>query len=583
MNEADPFAKYRRKSGVTEQELPKSSDNEDVFAKYRRTPKKSKWESFIDEIVPDVTDLAHQGVKGGAKGFLGAYGNILDLVGLNRKGVAPGEQAIRRLEHGASDAQLAALSDSEDILPRYTSLPTSQEIGKGIEALGGPGEAKTRGGRFASRIGEFIGSGAAIASPQAKLATSAGTIGQSLEELGAPKWLQAVGEIATFLRGSRLKTPIQSTSKEVNAELDRLEKLGYSDQDLTLAKNALERRGWLKKTSKLTPEAENKFKSAMKNSEEHISNILEQSFPGIKEEGTSGLRAASEELFGSLDDLAKNVVIENPRSFVQNADKAIERLRTTLANTPQEKEVIGILEAAKQAAVEGRSADVYTRFYRGLNQIGKWGNPKEREHVFTLVKDAIKQTFRDQGPEGRRVANALEEANKSWIKYLNAEDVTEMLGKVTTEEGVNFTKLARSLDNPTNYKTVEKALGKESVSNMKKIADTASNIKNLEKKMLGGQVKQALGSSKLAALAYSLVTGNMAPIKSYIGLVAAGHLSTKFLTDPKYQNLRLKALNAVSDQNWNLLKTISESVTKDLDSNSHKSRPSKERTPQLQK
>ncbi len=563
---------------VTENELPKSSSQSGPKKKSRfefieEKPKKD-WSSYLDKIAPDLSDISSQAIKGGAKGFLGAYGNLLDLAGLQKKGEAQGEQAIRKLEHGASDVQLAALSESEDILPRYTSLPSSQEIGKGIEALGGPGEAKTRGGRFAERIGEFIGGGAAIGAPQAKLAASAGTIGQSLEEFGAPKWLQAVGEIVTFLRGSKVKTPLQSASKEVNYEIDRLRKLGYTDEDLTLAKNALENRGWLKKYSKLTPQAENKFKTAMKNSEEHVSNILEKSFPGIKTEGPSGIRAASEELFGSLDDLAKNVVIENPGSFVKNADKAIERLRTTLANTPQEKEIIAILETAKQAAVDGRAADVYTRFYRGLNQIGKWGNPKEREHVFTLVKDAIKQTFRDQGPEGKKLANMLEEANKSWIKYLNAEDVSEMLAKVTTEEGVNFHKLSTSLDNPNNYKTVEKALGKESASNMKKIADTASSMKDLEKTMLGGQVKQALGTSKLTAFAYALATGNIAPLKAYIGVLAAAKLSTKLLTEPKYQNLRIKIFNAIKEQNWNLVKSISQTFEKESESKSNRPKES---------
>lgn len=567
MNQSDPFAKYRRKSEVTENEMPKSSDQEDSFAKYRRKEKKNDWTSYLDKIAPDLSDVSSQALKGGTKGFLGAYGNLLDLAGIQRKGVAQGEEGINRFEHGASDIQLAAMSDADEPVPRYTSLPSSQEIGQGIESLGGPREAKTRGGRYAERIGEFIGGGAALASPQAKLAATAGTVGQSLEEAGAPKWLQAAGEIVTFLKGSRTKTPIQSTSKEANAELARLKKLGYSEEDLTLAKNALEERGWLKKTSKITPEAENKFKTAMKNSEEHVSNILEKSFPGIKDTGISGIRAASEELFGNLDNLAKQVVIENPGSFVKNADKAIERLKGTLANTPQEKEVIGVLEAAKQAAVEGRPADVYTRFYRGLNQIGKWGNPKEREHIFTLVKDAIKQTFRDQGPEGNKLAGALEDANRSWIKYLNAEDVSEMLAKVTTEEGVNFSKLSRSLDNPNNYRTAEKALGKESASNMKKIAEIASSMKGLEKTMLGGEVKKALASSKLAALAYSVATGDVTAMKTYVGVLAAARISTKLLTEPKYQNLRLKLLNAVKDQNWNLVKSISQSLEKDIESN----------------
>jgi len=580
MNQSDPFAKYRRKSGVTESEIPKSSDvksAQDPFSKYRKKEKKSDWSSYLNEIAPDLSEVPEQSLKGVTKGFLGAYGDILDLAGLQKQGVAQGQEGINRFEQGASDIQLAAMSDADEPVPRYTSLPTSEQVGQGIQSLGGPGEAKTPAGRFSSRISEFAGGGAALGAPQAKLAAKAGTIGQSLEELGAPKWVQAAGEIATFLKGSRAKTPIKSSSKEANAEINRLKKMGYSDQDLTLAKNTLEERGWLKKTSKLTPEAENRFKSAMKNSQNHVDDILEASFPGIKDEGVSGIRRASEELFGSLDDLAKNVIIEKPESFIKNADKAIERLSGTLANTPQEKEVISILESAKQSAIEGRPADVYTRFYRGLNQIGKWGNPKEREHVFTLVKDAIKQTFRDQGPEGQKLASALEDANKSWIKYLNAEDMTEILAKVTTEDGINFSKLSRSLDNPNNYQMVSKALGKESASNMKKIAETASSIKGLEKIMVGGEVKKALGSSKLAALAYSAATGDISPIKAYIGVLAAGRLSTKLLTDPKYQNLRMKMLNAVKDQNWGVIRSITQSLEKEISSKSGTT-PPKEKT-----
>ena len=558
---------------VTMNELPKEKSREKSSTSNRYqfvdTPvaPTQDWSKELARIIPDFSEIPALSFRGGSKGFLGAYGNLLDLAGLQKQGTAQGEEELNKFEHGASDIQLAASSEADEPVPRYTSLPTGEQVGKGIEFLGGPGEAKTPLGRYASRISEIAGGGAAMGSPQARLAVAAGTIGQSLEELGAPKWLQAAGEIATFLSGSRAKTLVSSNSKELSSELDRLRKLGFSEKDLTLAKNALEDRGWLQKGAKYTNRAERKFKTVLKNSEENAKNIIESSIPGFKKTGTSEVKKAAEELFGSLDDIAKDTVISNPDSFVKNADSVINKLKSTLANTEKEKEVISLLKKAKKSAVSGKGAEVYTRFYKGLNQIGHWGNAKEREHILTATKDAIKQTFRDQGPQGHKLADALEEANKSWIKYLNAEDVSEIIAKASTEEGINFAKLSKALENPDHYQSMTKALGKESASNIKKIADTSKSIGNFEKKIIGTEAKKVLGGAKLTALAMAAVTGNIVPVQAYLGLEAASRLSTWFLIDPKFQNIKLKMMNAVKDQKWSTLRSLSQHLEKEIEAN----------------
>ena len=89
-------------------------------------------------------------------------------------------------------------------------------------------EPKTAAGRYAKRIGKFTGATASFgggggwASPIA-----AGVAGQSLEELGAPPWVQAAGEIVAALKFSPKKPiSVSSKSKEVEEVITEFEKSG---------------------------------------------------------------------------------------------------------------------------------------------------------------------------------------------------------------------------------------------------------------------------------------------------------------------------------------------------------------------
>lgn len=545
---------------------PKQKPNQGLPSTLKPKPKQ---ESGLQQFQNNVEEIPTQFAKGAVSGGLGSYGNILDILGLQSKDTLPGEESKRyreyeileRMQQGkpTSIGDFEELSD-DDVLPRYSRLPTSNETSSFLEELGIPG-AKTISGRYAERGGQFVGGGLTLGQTGAGVPLASAAAGQTVEELGGPAWLQAVAEIGTALKLSSSKSPISSSSKNVQSELDRLKKIGFSDEDLTLARNALEDRGFLKKSSKYTRDAEKRFKETNTNIEKNINSIIEESFPGLNKEGPQAFRTAASELYDTLDNMAREVTINKPQPFVRSADRAIKEMERTLAKSPQKQEAIDILTKAKETS--GNSpipADFYTNFYKEMNAIGNWGNPKQRELAFTAVKNAIKDTFYQQGTEGIRLGNALEEANKSWMKYLNAEEVSTLLGKVSTEEGINFKKLANSLQKPDNFEVLKKGIGETQAGNIAKLSDIASTIGDFEKSMKGGLAKDLLSHGTLYGLAKAVLSGDLSSLKTMAGIQVAGTFATKLLTDPSYQNIAIRMARAAKDQQWNIVKSLSQAL-----------------------
>lgn len=110
---------------------------------------------LIEEEPPNVSaDVAKQLGKESVAGALGSYGNLLDLFNAQGKeNLLPGEQARLALEERYPF--LAGLE--EETQPSYARLPSSEDISKFIEMLGGPGKAETSQGRIAGRAGQLGG------------------------------------------------------------------------------------------------------------------------------------------------------------------------------------------------------------------------------------------------------------------------------------------------------------------------------------------------------------------------------------------------------------------------------------------
>lgn len=509
----DPFAEY-----YIDQE-PTTTTAEDPFSEfYIKEAEPFSFKEIPGYLGQSLKETAIHGAKGVAKG-LGTLGSLYEMASVKPEGA---KQII----------------------------PTSEDIGKFLEYLGVPKEAKTVAGRTAGRIGEFVGGGAIFGAPALVPSAVAGTVGQALEEAGAPKWAQAAGEIVTFLKTGKHPKGVLSSSPELQEHIKDLKNLGFSDQDITLAKNALEKRGLLKKVSKETGKTQKVFEESFKNIGEKFNEQLVKVYPGL-EEGIPSMKEVASEILNNVTERAKDLVISKPTAFADKIENIVEDLQRTLANTPEEKQVIELLNKAMIRAEGGQPGDFFINFYRGLNQIGNWTNPKQRERVFRTVKNAIKDAFRDQGPEGKALATDFEKANEAWMKMISAQDVTDLLKKGMTDNGIDFKKMSSLLENKINYDSLVKNLGKEQTNNLKKIAEAGKDIGDLEKKIQGGKWKELFNSHKKLELLTALATVNPLAIKGVIaklaGHEALGRLANRFLTDPKFQSLSLKSIESIKN------------------------------------
>jgi len=514
-----------------------------------------------------LREAAVHGAKGLARGAIGSYGNVLDIAGLSPKGQAFGEkerrahefEILKKMEQPGyvpSYGELMSLSDEG--FPSYR-FPTSEDVESLMRQLGAPEEPETAAGRYASRIGEFVGAGSAFGAPAVVPSAIAGAAGQSLEEIGAPKWAQAAAEIATLLKTGKVKGGLNATNPEIKGKLADLKQMGFSDQDLTLAMNALKERGVVEKLAKETGHSNKIFEKSFSNMSERFNEQLAKAYPGL-EEGLPAMKEAAGEIFDSVKTKARDLNVTDPRAFTDKISKVIEELHRTLANTPQEKEVIQLLGEAQKKALKGAPADYFIDFYQGLNQIGHWKNPKQREHVFSVVKNGIKDALREQGPKGKELAADFDTANKAWQKFKSAEDVTKFLSRAITENGVDFKRMSGLLEDPKSMNYLSKEIGSQQAENLKKIADAGKNTDKLKEKIKGGSFKKGLETAKQMEVLIGLATLDPSQIAKALGIAigaeGVSRLATKFLTDPKYQSLSLKAIESINSNKVQAAKSL---------------------------
>lgn len=518
-------------------------------------------ESDKFDLMETVKEIPTQLSKGILTGAGGTYGDILDFFGLQSKKRLPGELAKEKREFEASEKELPLEVDSDDILPRYSRLPSSKQTEEVIEKSGIE-KVKTPFGRAAERGGRLIGGGIAFGSPTVSTALKAGALGQTAEELGAPKWLQAAIEIGTYIKAAPRNVPITSKTPEIEKKISDLRKLGYSEEDLTLAKNALEDRGYLAKTATMTSKAEKSFEENIKKSEKNVNDILNTAFPGL-EKGIERAGQNASEFYQGINNLASSVKVENPSIFIKNLEKSIDQIKKIPA-VGKRKEALEYLEEGINRAKESKNGDFYTEYYRGLNELGNWANPKTKEHVLKLVKDGVKNTLAAQGEEGYKFAQMFDHANDVWSKFKSAEELTNLLKPAISETEINFSKLEKLLSKPENYETVKDTLGSIQAQNLKQISEASSKISNLRDKILGGPLKKNAVYAELAAIGYSLWTGNYEQIAAIMGAEVARRAATKFLTDPKYQNNIKKMIKAVDESKWDQFRIITMNLQNDL-------------------
>jgi hypothetical protein len=542
---------------------------EEVLGYFNAAPK-PKQEGNIEKYGKDVVK---QGAQGFGVGLLGTYGDILDLFGLQPKQTLPGEKAkynreseiLKREKEGQrpSFGELMELGGDEDILPRFSKLPSSQEVTQLGKEVGLVSEPKTAAGRYAKRMGRLAGGGASFGGGGVVAPIVAGAAGQALEEVGAPPWMQAAAEIIAALKYAPKTTaaPITSKSKEVESVIKDLRKAGYSEKDITLAKSALEERKVLKKYASLTPEAENAIQKGVKNSEELFKQQVKKGLPGYAEGGLPYLEKQASSLYGAMEELAANVPVKN----TEPVKKAINNAISYLEKYPlldEQKKFIEFMKDGLNKVDKADTAEFFTGFYRNLGKAGNWGDPKQKEHLLGIVKQGIKDSFSQSGPEAAKFGKYFEATNEGWKKWLNARDFMETIEKTQNVDGMNFKKLANVLNDPKNHELAKKVLGPEQIENIKTINKGAEAIESLLK-----QIKPAdKTASAIKALEgiRALLTGNFKTLGALLTLEGAKKLSTKLLIDPEKQNIMKKLITAAKNNSTQQAAILAQELIKDV-------------------
>jgi len=383
--------------------------------------------------------------------------------------------------------------------------------------------------------------------------------------------MQAAAEIIAGLKFSpKSSSNITSKSPQVEETIKNLRKAGYSEKDITLAKNALEERKVLKKYSSLTPEAENAINSGLKNSENLFKEQIKKGLPGYAEGGLPYLEKQASNVYQTMEELASTIPIKNS----EPVKKAIQNSIDYLEKYPlldEQKKFIEFLKDGLTKSNQANTAEFFTGFYRNLGKAGNWGDPKQKEHLLGMVKQGIKDTFEQSGPEAQKFGKYFEATNDAWKKWLNAKDLMQTIEKAQTVEGMNFKKLTSILNDPENHELAKKVLGHEQVQNIKSINQGAQSIESLLKQI--PKTDKNIQSLKILEGIRSLLTGDYRPLAAIVSLEGARRLSTSLLTDPDKQNIMKKIIIAAKNNSLQQAAILSQELIK---TNSSPAKTSKE-------
>ncbi len=508
-------------------------------------------------------------------------------IGSLAKGVGKGIADISQAASTADTASLPAMLGTRDPIKQTI---TPEDIDKWIPDELAPNFAT----RTIEKSGRYGTMGALFGASGILPSMVSGAVGQSLEEAGAPKWLQVTGEILSGILtpAKGLGTRATPTIKEVADNPETYKKLLEAGLDETTAKQVLTSMGdpqILTKIGKLTTKAEKDISTGLENVEGVTKNIIEEAIPGI-DNGIQGVKDTVDIAYQPVNRAGQTVKIENTKPIKSAIDEVITSIKKTLKTTGEEDKLIEFLEGAKEKFTkppkteknavklldaQGKpltpaskepiplTADEYVNFYQSLNREGSWLAPGKKEHYFGVIKQAIKDTFKGNGPAGERLANAFEKANEANVKYTKAKKFNDVFQQNIVDGSINFQKVSKQMSDPKKYKIYEEALGKEATEQVHLLAKGASKMKELEKELSKGLGNQLFQGIKVYKFGSALLSMDATAMAGVIGSEAAQRLSARMLTDPKFRERLLLMQQKAKDGAWKSLGTDIENVISD--------------------
>lgn len=539
-------------------------------------------ESLQKDFAKMYKEIAQQSIKETLIGIGGAYGDLAELAGVNKNTNEERDQrdfeTLSKLDEDqpASNLSFADIESlgEDPIAPRQSRLPTSENLRDVNEMIGGPGDPETPEGKGAARFGKLYGAGLAFGQVNPIPAIAGGAAGQLAEEAGGGPLVQAAAEIVTLLatQGRSAVSGASSHNKEVQAIINELRQAGYTDEQITLAINSAHKGGLAKKIASKSAATEEAFENFATRSNELVSDILSAEISGI-EHGAEHVHKMASQAYGQVAQKGAGIAIIDSTPFIDSATKVVKRVKNTLGDNPEVQPFLNRLHSAVVATTKNPSAETFMNFYKELNGLGKWVGRSERDNLIGIVKDGIKDTFRRNGNQGRELAKDFEQVNAGIQKAYAAEDLVEVLQKVsTTEGGIDFTKLHKVFNNPENIEIAQKALGSQQTKNLQRISSISKQVKDFDKSWkVANNFKLGTISdfARIGGAAYSIWTGDWTTLAAVVaskgGSAVVKKIAEKSLTDPAFQNILIKGMHAIKTESPRLMASANKALEKYLE------------------
>lgn len=539
-------------------------------------PPEEKMSKELKNSYSDIfKDVAKQGVKEFLIGAGGAYGDLFELAGLNKENPADKARNSKEFDtlerfqnpdYKPSFEDIASLSEDSD-RPGAFRLPTSESLRDLNDAAGGPGKAETSAGEYAGRSARLYGSGVVFGQFNPAPAIVGGSAGQFVEDQDGSPLMQAAAEIAAMVLTPQggLKRLVTSEKKGVQNIIKELRKLNYSEEDITLAVNAAYKNAKSPKVASKGKATEQAFEDFAQHSDDVVHDILAAEIPGI-ERGTAHVHEMASDAYGQVAKEAANLTISNSRPFLDASKKVVDQLQNTLGKNPEAQAFIKRISEAAMDATQFPSAEKMMNFYKELNSMGNWLGRSQKDRLISQMKEGIKDTFKGEGRKGKELAEKFDKANKGIRKAYQAEDLHNMIQKVTTADGIDYKKFNKLFEKPDNVELFRDVLGTTQTKNLGLVGKVGSQIKDFDKSWKSANAfKASLGDvARGTAASYYIYKGDWEGLAKVaatkIGTAGIRKIAEKAITSPKMQNILIKGLHAVKVESPRLMKSANEAM-----------------------
>lgn len=350
-------------------------------------------------------DIAEQVSTKGISGIGGAYGNILEAVGLNFEKQSNSQEEknkrefdiLSKMERGEvpSYGEFLDLS-SDDPIPSYNGLPTSKGIQKQIEQATGIGEGKTPIGRIAGKGAESFGEGISLPGGGVKSLIGlglGGAGGQAVRETGGPEALATGIDIAGAIGPSVITkklAPLTKTGKDI---VNAGKKIGLAEKEIAPLLSGE------KKVATLAPLSRKGTRTKKVFGE--IKEKLSDSYNTVKSSKEAKIKLPVSDRVNLLKDF----------TGVRND------LAKTLAPSPDKEAVMKYIDTAMETLSKQEiTPEHLVNFWQDVNKTVNWNSIGGGKKSLARLKEPVSSILKKRVPE---LAEDFELTNDLYSKYAN--------------------------------------------------------------------------------------------------------------------------------------------------------------------